>query len=98
MKNKSIFLKEWERETENLAQFFCAKYFRNSHPEMWWVAGIIGGVLHINDYFFNLSDIVDFIRYDYTEKKMFEYYEYRMNEKVVFHNSPINIKNYLKTK
>lgn len=93
----SEFIKEWERATDNLAQYFSAKYFGDG-ADIHWIANEIGGVLYINDYFFNLSDIVDFIRYEYSKEKMFEYYDYRLNEKAVFHNSPVNIKNWIKLK
>jgi hypothetical protein len=85
------FLKEWERATENLKEYFISKYF--TETEAWWVSDEIGGVLYVNDHFFNLEDIVDYIRYNYSKDKMFENYEYKMKcieEKVI----PINIKNY----
>jgi hypothetical protein len=89
------FLKEWERATENLKEYFVTRYFKEG--EYWWVADEIGGVLYVNDHFFNLSDIVDYIKHNYSQDKMFECYEYQMKcieEKAV----PINIKNYKKLK
>jgi 3-hydroxy-3-methylglutaryl CoA synthase len=91
--NKNEFLKEWERATENLAQYFIARYFGDG-ADTYWVADEIGGVLYINDYFFSLSDMVDFIRYGYSKDKMFEYYDYRLENP----NLRINIKNYLRLK
>jgi len=98
--NKSEFIKEWERSTENLAQYFIARYFGSANEvgntsDNYWVADAIGGVLYINDYFFNLSDIVDFIKYDYSKDKMFEYYEYT-TDCMVGGDIKVNIKNYLK--
>lgn len=91
----SEFIKEWERATENLAQYFSARYFGDG-ADVRWISNGIGGVLHINDYFFSLSDIVDFIRYKYSNKKMFQYYEHILNQKSVFHNDAVSIKNYIK--
>ena len=103
VKTQNEFIKDWERATENLAQYFARRYFiddfcEDDEPEMWWVADEIGGVLHINDHFFNLKDIVDFIRYDYSKKKMFEYYEYALDCRTKEKDYIINIKNYKKLK
>ena len=85
-------LQRWTNETKELGDLFALHYFSRD-AEVWWVAEDIGGVLHINDYFFNLRDIVEFMRYRYSKNKMFEYYDYllKCNEDKVL---PINIKNY----
>lgn len=90
------FLKSWEYATKNLAEYFSARYFGNG-AEMYWVADDIAGVLFINDYFFNLSDMVDFIRYDYSKEKMFEYYEYSLECSDKKEN-PVCIRDYKKLK
>jgi hypothetical protein len=92
---KSEFLNEWERATENLKEYFVARYFKEA--DYYWIADEIGGVLHVNDHFFNLKDIVDYIKYNYSQNKMFEHYEYVMKcaeEKEI----PINIKSFYKLK
>lgn len=89
MKDK---LQRWTNETKELGDLFVAHYFGRD-AESWWVAEEIGGVLFVNDYFFNLHDIVDFIRYRYSNNKMFEYYDYQLKcteDKKL----PVNIKNY----
>ena len=93
---KFMAIQMWEEATENLKLLFVDKYF-GKDAEVYWIADQIGGVLFINDFFFDLSDIVDFLRYNYSLKKMFEYYDYRlrMQEKNQF---VINIKNYKKIK
>ena len=85
-------LQRWTNETKELGDLFVLHYF-GKDAENWWVADEIGGVLYVNDCFFNLSDIVDFIRYHYSKSKMFEYYDYRLKctEKKKL---PINIKTY----
>lgn len=75
---KNSYIEAWEYFTRDLARYFARKYF-GSDAEAWWVADEIGGVYCINDYFFNLNDMVDFIRYKYSAKKMFEYYEYSLD-------------------
>lgn len=90
------FINSWEKETQKLAIHFAQTYF-NCETEMWWVSKEIGGCLHINDYFFNLSDIVDFLKYKYTQDEMFKYYEYRLEIGLLDSNRiVINIKNWKK--
>ena len=87
-------LKQWEEATTNLANYFIAKYF-GKDTDNWWISQDIGGTLCINDYFFNLSDIVDFLKYKYSKKKMFEYYEYALAKK---DKTPVNIQTWIKIK
>ena len=74
---KSKQLQNWENETEELCQYFHDRYF-GKNADIWWVSESIGGVLVIADYFFSLNDVVDFIRYSYSKKEMFNYYNYRL--------------------
>ena len=57
--------------------------------------GIDKQVLMVNDYFFGLDDIVDFIRFNYTKDEMFAYYNYSL-EKIEKKEVCINIKNWKK--
>lgn len=99
MKNKKhevILNYEWA--CKQIANKFIQDYFgRLPDVEHWWVGNEIGGVLYTNDHFFNLSTMVDFIKYKYTKKQMFSYYEYCLqciDKKTV----PVNIKNWKKLK
>jgi hypothetical protein len=85
-----VYFKEWEATTNHLAFQFALKYF-GKDADYWWIADEIGGVFCIADYFFNVMDMADFLRYNYTRKAMFEYYDYALkcHEKS---KSPINIK------
>lgn len=85
-------LKRWTNETKELGDYFVLHYFGRD-AENWWVADEIGGVLCVNDYFFNLGDIVDYIRHSYSKNKMFEYYDYQL-KCAEAKRTPINIKNY----
>lgn len=89
---KSEFLTLWEYATNNLAEYFSARYFGNG-AESYWIADDIGGVFVIADYFFNLSDMVDFIKHSYSKEKMFEYYDFALKEHTEG-RVPTNIKNY----
>ena len=95
------YLNHWEEKTAILGDYFVEKYFgEKGEVEYYWIADDIGGVLSVADYFFNLSDIVDFIKYHYTRKLMFEYYDYALEyytqKKHKKDDYLINIKNYKK--
>lgn len=97
---KSEFLKEYERACDNFSQYFAAKYFGKDYGDfdMWWVAEEIGGVLHINDYFFNMDDMVAYVKYGYSKEKMFQHYEWAMEQVRLSKVPNINIKNWIKSK
>jgi hypothetical protein len=97
MKKINQFLENWEWYTNDFAVYFAIKYFGKDN-ERWWVANEVGGVYHINDYFFNMTDMVDFVRYKYSRKQMFEYYEYSLDflSKRKNDHLPICIRDYKK--
>ena len=86
-------LKQWQIETDKLADHFIERYF-GKNIERYWIADEIGGVLSVADYFFGVSDIVEFLRYHYSKDKMFEYYDYNLSclEKGI--ENKYNIKSY----
>jgi len=86
------FLKDYEKACDMLANEFAHKYFSKG-VEIWWIADEVGGVLCVGDYFFNIRDIADFIRYKYTRKMLFKYYDYVFKEHQA-KRIPINIKNF----
>ncbi len=87
-------IKQYEQACNKIAQYFIKRYF-GKDTENWWIADEIGSVLHINGYFFDMKDIVDFIKYKYTRNQMFEYYNYDLKNREKAETS-INIKNYKK--
>ena len=96
MNKTKLALEAWENTTNSLMELFVEKYF-GKDAEYWWVGDCIGEVLYVNDRFFDIKSIVDFIKYRYTADQMFDYYDYELkchddNE------SPINIKNWKKLK
>jgi len=71
---KTVILENWEKATKELTDFFINFYFgKTVRTDWYWVGEETGGCLFINDYFFDLNDIVDFIRYNYSKKDMFAY-------------------------
>lgn len=65
-------LKQYYFACDVLANNFANKYF-GKDAECWWVADEIGGVYYINDYWFSVSEMADFVKYKYTRKEMFGY-------------------------
>ena len=87
----------WERVTEELKDTFVDKYF-GKDAEVYWIADEVGGCLYINDRFFSLSDIVEFLKYGYSPKKMFNYYDARLRASESGDDAFMNIKSWLKLK
>lgn len=82
---------EWT--SQNVANVFKEKYYGKKEVEAWWVADEIGGVYFINDNFYELNQMVDFLKYKFPQKKMFEYMEYNL-EMYEKGETPWNIKTY----
>lgn len=86
----------WEKATVELAEFFANKYFGKDN-EHYFVADCIGDVLYINDRFFNLTDIVHYLKAGYSAKDMFLHYDLVLEA----HDKGetfLNIKTYAKNK
>ena len=101
-KNSILF---WEIATNIIRDIFVKKYFGKDLSDVYWIADEVGSVLAVNDYFFNLDDMIGYLRYHYSSKMMFEHYQHvldieseNINRRNDFRRYPINIKNYKKLK
>jgi len=96
MKKNEKLLLEWEEITNGIVEFFIEKYF--DKPEWFWVGDEIGGILCVNDYFFDLDRILDCIRFNATAKQLFEFSEVEVEYRS--ENKPMitNFKNFVKYK
>ena len=82
-----------ENEINDFTDYFVKRYFDERPTDLYWAGDIVGGVLCANDYFFNLDTMMDFVRYNYSVKLMFEYMDYELIQGLK--TEPIiNIKNY----
>ena len=95
---KKQLLKEYDLAVDNLAKYFIKKYFGKDYSfedDAFWIGSLDEDreVLAVGDYFFNLEDIVDYVRYNYSKKKVFAYYDYAL-DCYNKHKKPINIKNW----
>ena len=88
-------IKQWEKASDDLAKYFVKKYFGKDASETYWIANDIGGCMVVNDYFFAMENMVDYLRYKYSVEDMFAHYDYDL-ESVSAGLSPINIRNWKK--
>ena len=77
-KLKNLVLKELDDAIINLEEYFVERYF-GKDAEHWWVASQLGETLFVNDFFFSLADMTDYIRNRYTGKEMIEHYELKLS-------------------
>ena len=96
MQDFNIAIKEYNAICNIIVDIFVKKYF-NKDAERWWVADEVGSGISIDDCYFSMEDILEYMKYKYSKKKMFERHEYTVD--CAFKNiSPTNIKNYKKLK
>lgn len=72
-------LKQFENSIEAFKDYFLKRYFEEEPTDLWWVGDMIGGVLCSNDYFFDVDEMIDFVRYDYSIDDMFNYKDYALD-------------------
>ena len=71
---------EYETACVRLALKFVEKYYCDEDlsiddMEFWWPGDIIGGVLAVNDHFWDMESIVEAIRINAPEEKLFNWYD-----------------------
>lgn len=94
MKNSElqIELSKYHDAIHNITKIFCNKYFKNvyEYSENDWI-GSIGEIIEINDFFFDFTEIKIALIYNASKKKLFSYYEERLENRKM-----PNLENYLK--
>ncbi len=90
-------LKNYYKAVEELTKEFCKKYFKGVYEYNVndWVGCNIGGVICINDYYFNLNNIEIAIKYKATKKELFGYYDFSYEKHIAGENC-ISFEQYLK--
>jgi len=94
--NKQLQL--WEEATLELSLHFVERYFGDDVTDVFWISDIIGDVLVVNDYFFSLDFITDAIRYNATEKQLFDFYDLKLEFDTQDKPMEINFRNFIKNK
>lgn len=92
-------IQQYEMACQTIVNAFVEKYFgRLADVDYRCVADDVTGVWCINDYWFNVPDMIELMRYKYSKKKMFEWYDYDM-EAVRKNDEPVVcIRDYKKLK
>lgn len=87
-------MKEYEIVCRKLAKEFADKYF-GKQRELWYIGDDPTGVIYINDNFFEISECYQFLKYKFSQKKMFAYMDYKQEcyEKDI---TPMNIYSFKK--
>ena len=91
------YLKNYYNSVEELTKHFCKKYFKGvyEYDVNDWAGCNIGGVICINDYYFDFKNIVIAIKYKATEKELFGFYD-ESYEKHIAGENCISFEQYLK--
>lgn len=91
------YLKNYYNSVEELTKHFCKKYFKGvyEYDVNDWVGCNIGGVICINDYYFDFKNIVIAIKYKATKKELFGYYDFSYEKHIAGENC-ISFEQYLK--
>lgn len=82
-------LQAWEKATQELADAFVEKYYGEDASEIFWVGDEIGDLLMINDYCWNVGNMVDAFRWKCSKKRLLEWYELCIEEKCL-----VSLRNY----
>lgn len=90
---------DYEKACERIAIFFAHKYFGDYYEYSYgdWVGCDIGGVIAMNDYFFNVDTMLHYLKYKYSKKQMFEHYDYAIEE-ATHDRHPVCIRDWKKMK
>lgn len=77
-KSTEQLLNDFEIATLNLGAHFLTKYFGKNVSDTYWIGNDVTGTLYVNDYFFDLGEIRDFLKYKYSKDDMFNYYDHAL--------------------
>lgn len=96
-KQTKQLLQNYENNVIEITKIFCKKYFGDCYKyhDDDWIGGDVGGIISINDYYFNFSDILTALEYKATEKELFGFYDYSL-EKFIKEKISLSLKYYLK--
>jgi hypothetical protein len=91
------YLIQYESAVEQITIYFAKKYFGKHYmySASDWVGEEIGGTIFINDYCFDIDTMLHYLKYKYSVDKMFEHYDYALDERTK-EKSPICIRDWKK--
>ena len=96
MQDFNIAIEEYNAICIKIVEIFTDKYL-DTDTVGEWESDDIGSGIFINGYYFTMNDMIEYMKYKYSKKMMFERYEYTID--CIYKDiSPTNIKNYKKLK
>lgn len=81
---------EYENAVNKIADDFVEKYYRKYDPDSWWIGNQVGGVLAVNDDFWDFYQILQATKLKPSKRQLFDWYDY-----VITNESPMNLKPFL---
>ncbi len=90
---KPKVLEAWEKATLELVDAFVKKYYGENASDVYWIGDEIGGILVVNDQYWNINNVVDALRWNCSKERLFKWYELFIESR----ESPcVNLRNYAK--
>ena len=93
-------LKSYQVECQHMADTFIEWYYCDddiipSNVEYFWVGDHIGGILCINDHFWNMTDLIDIFELQPTPEQLFQWNNEHTDAAMEKREFP-NLRNWLK--
>jgi len=102
---KKTNLQKYEDSCERLVWDFFYKYWLSGKDKIqkdeidyYWVADQVGGTLSVNDYFFNMDDIVQAMRLKPSREQFFAYQSYCIDQAMEKDGIRYNLKSWIALK
>ena len=92
--NHKRVVKKWNKATNELAEAFAKKYFEGE--EIHWVGDIVGGILTISDYFYEVDLVKESFELDASWELLNGFYEYSMECYDKGEDKKVNFRNYVR--
>ncbi|MGL5113600.1 MAG: hypothetical protein ACRC6O_13285 [Flavobacterium sp.] len=89
-------LKAWEKATQELADAFVKKYYGDNASDVYWTDydDKVGGILVVNDDFWDIGEIVDALRYKCKPKDLFKWKGLKLKVGLNGKKYPVSLRNY----
>lgn len=91
-------LRNYQKACNQLAAHFIGDYFDDctlTYNDFDWVGDDIGGVLHVNDFYFSMSDIYEAMKLKPEKDKFFDYYYYCLDCSIKGESPNYNLKSFI---
>lgn len=93
MKNTGKLITDYEKTVNELTEIFCKKQGFEFYSDF-WVAGLVGQIILVSDFYFNFSDILFDLKTKQKKGLIIEWYYYCLDNETTI----LNYSTYTKTK